>query len=93
MAEQIQAGDVVISRVNGTRDAYVVGTVASGMAGHVMLRDTLTTNGREAAIERGYTERQDDHRVWLFDGSAAAYVSAPDPKRLQESAATICRSR
>jgi hypothetical protein len=79
MDGQIRPGDVVVSRVNGTRDSYVIGTVVSGMAGQLMLRDALTTNGRKLAIGRAYTERQGDHRVWLFDGSAAAYVKAPDP--------------
>jgi hypothetical protein len=76
----IRPGDVVVSRVNGTSEFYVVGTVVSGKAGELMLRDTLTTNGREPAIGRAYTERQEDHRVWLFDGSAKAYVKTLDPE-------------
>jgi hypothetical protein len=76
----IRPGDVVVSRVNGTSDFYVIGTVVSGKAGQLMLRDSFTTNGREPAIGRAYTERQEDHRVWLFDGSAKAYVKTPDPE-------------
>jgi hypothetical protein len=80
MDGQIRPGDVVVSRVNGTRDLYVIGIVVSGTAGQLMLRDAVTTHGREPAIGRAYTERQDDHRVWLFDGSATAYVKTLDPE-------------
>ena len=76
MDGQIRPGDVVVSRVNGTRDVYVIGTVESGTPGQLMLRDLLATSGRESAIGRAHNVRQDDRRVWLFDGSAAAYVSA-----------------
>ena len=72
----IRPGDVVVSRVNGTRDVYVIGTVESGTPGQLMLRDPLATTGRASAIGRAHIVRQDDRRVWLFDGSAAAYVSA-----------------
>ena len=93
MDEQIHAGDVVVCRVNGTYDQYVIGTVVSGTAGHLMLRDTLTTNGRDRAISRGYTQRKDNRRVWLFDGSAAAYVRTPEPKRREDEAVEEHRSR
>lgn len=80
MDGQIRPGDLVVSRVNGTRNSYVIGTVVSGTAGELMLRDASTTNGRELAIERAYAGREGDHCVWLFDGSAAAYVRTPDPR-------------
>ena len=80
MDGQIRPGDVVVSRVNGTRDFYVIGTVVSGTAGHLTLRDSVTTNGRAPAIGRAYSERHQDHHVWLFDGSASAYVKTPDPE-------------
>jgi hypothetical protein len=79
MDGQIHAGDIVVSRVNGTHDFYVIATVVSGAAGQLMLRDALTTSGRETALGRGYAQKQDDGRVWLFDGSAAAYVRTADP--------------
>jgi len=40
--------------------------------GQLMLRDPLATSGRASAIGRAHIVRQDDRRVWLFDGSAAA---------------------
>jgi hypothetical protein len=38
--------------------------------------------GQDAAIIRGYEQREDDQEVWLFAGSAAAYVKAPTAEAL-----------
>jgi hypothetical protein len=75
----IQAGDVVVSRVNGTLDCYIIATVASAME-DLALRGVTTTKGQDAAIRRGYEQRAEDRDVWLFAGSAAAYVKARLPK-------------
>ena len=75
----IQAGDIVVSRVNGTFDFYVIATVVSAM-GDLSLHSVLTTKGQDAAIRRGYDQCTDDQHVWLFAGSAAAYVKARLPK-------------
>lgn len=74
----IQAGDVVVSRVNGTFDLYIVATVVSA-ADDLILRGIRTAKGRDDAIKRGYDQRTDERRVWLFDGSAAAYVKTQMP--------------
>ena len=39
----IRPGDVVVSRVNGTRDVYVIGTVEFRNARQLMLRDPLVS--------------------------------------------------
>lgn len=70
----IRNGDVIVCRVNGTSDFYVVGTVVSGQVGELSLRGVSTTVGQGAALGRAYDERLHDQRVWLFDGAAAAYV-------------------
>lgn len=70
----ISAGDVIVCRVNGTSDVYVIATVASGRVGELSLRGVSTMVGRDAAVRRGYRERKDDQQVWLFDGAAAGYV-------------------
>jgi hypothetical protein len=75
----ILADDVVVSRVNGTLDVYVIGTVVSGTAGYLRLHDVSAIDGLDKAIKQGYTRRSGEHRVWLFDGSAAGYVHATDP--------------
>jgi len=72
----IRPGDVVVSRVNGTRDVYVIGTVEFRNARQLVLRDPLATSGRASAIGRAHIVRQDDRRVWLSTARRAAYVSA-----------------
>jgi hypothetical protein len=43
------------------------------------LHAVRTTSGQDAAIRCGYDQRTNDQRVWLFAGSAAAYVKAREP--------------
>lgn len=82
----IGAGDVIVCRVNGTSNFYVVATVVSGTVGNLSLRSVSTLVGQDSALERAYHERLDARPVWLFDGAAAAFVrtsarkpSLPDP--------------
>jgi hypothetical protein len=74
----IRAGDVVVSRVNGTLDLFLIATVVSAVD-DLSLHAVRTTSGQDAAIRCGYDQRTDDQRVWLFAGSAAAYVKAREP--------------
>jgi hypothetical protein len=84
----VRPGDVVVCRINGTADCYVVGTVVAGQVGELSLDSISTTTGRDRAIEWGYrgqAERRPASRVWLFDGAAHAYVktaAAPDSTAL-----------
>jgi len=78
MDGQIQAGDVIVSRVNGTSDFYLIATVLSALE-DLTLRCVAMVTGLDAAILRGYEQRKDDQQVWLFGGSAAAYVKAHPP--------------
>jgi hypothetical protein len=82
MDGQILAGDVVVSHVNGTLDFYVIATVVSASQSDLTLDSVLTMKGQDAAIIRGYEQREDDQDVWLFAGSAAAYVKAPTAEQL-----------
>jgi hypothetical protein len=79
MDGEIQAGDLVVSRVNGTVELYVIATVESA-AGDLTLQSVSTMKGQEAAIICAHEQRADDHDVWFFGGSAAAYVKARLPK-------------
>ena len=79
MDGQIQAGDVVVSHVNGTIDFYLIATVQSA-EGDLALHTVSTMKGQDDAIIRGYEQRDGDQDVWLFGGSAAAYVKAHRPK-------------
>lgn len=72
----IQSGDVVVSHVNGTRDLYIIATVLS-TAGDLTLRSASTMTGEDAAVLAGYERLEAGQAVWLFGGSAAAYVKAP----------------
>jgi hypothetical protein len=76
MDGEIHAGDVVVSRVNGTADLYVIATVLSA-AGDLDLHGVRAMRGQEAAISCAHGQRSSDRDVWLFGGSAAAYVKAP----------------
>jgi hypothetical protein len=78
MDGHIQAGDVVVSHVNGTLDLYIIATVLSAL-GDLTLHHVSTTKGQDAAILCGYEQRTDDQNVWLFGGSASAYVKARLP--------------
>jgi len=79
---QILAGDVVVSHVNGTLDFYIVATVVSASQSDLTLEGVSTMKGQDAAIIHGYEQREDDQDVWLFAGSAAAYVRAPTAEEL-----------
>jgi len=87
MEGAIHAGDVVVSRVNGTRDLYIVATVSSAPRGDLTLNSVSTMKGRDAALLRGHTQRKDDQTVWLFGGSATAYVKAPAVGELMDPVA------
>jgi hypothetical protein len=75
----IRAGDVIVCRVNGTSDFYVVGTVVSGTVGELSLCGVSTTVGQDAALAGAYHDVLHDQRVWLFDGAATAYVKTSVP--------------
>ena len=75
----VRSDDVIVCRVNGTNDFYVIGTVVSGKVGELLLRRVSTMVGQDAALRRGYDDRIDDQCVWLFDGAAAAYVKTSAP--------------
>lgn len=79
MEGEIRGGDVIVCRVNGTTDFYVVGTVVSGEVGELSLRDVSTTIGRDVALVRAYRDRLDVQQVWLFDGAASGYVNTSAP--------------
>jgi hypothetical protein len=72
----IQSGDVVVSHVNGTRDFYIIATVLSTV-GDLTLHSVSTMTGEDAALLGGYERLKAGQAVWLFGGSAAAYVKAP----------------
>lgn len=80
MSGTIRAGDVVVCRVNGTKDLYVIGSVAAGTVGELSLSGVTTIVGLNQAIERGYRDRTPDERVWLLDGAALAYVNTSAPR-------------
>jgi hypothetical protein len=72
---EIESGDVVVSHVNGTSDLFVVATVLSAV-GDLVLDLVSTTKGRAAAIGRARAQCPAERDVWLFGGSAGAYVKA-----------------
>jgi hypothetical protein len=80
MPHTIRAGDVVLCRVNGTCDLYVIGTVARGTVGDLSLSAVTTTVGLGPALEHGYRNRTPDERVWLLDGAAPGYVNTYAPR-------------
>lgn len=80
MDGSIHAGDVVVCRVQGTRDLYAIGTVATGAVGDLSLSAVTTIAGLAQAIERGYRDRTPDERVWLLDGAASGYVHTSAPR-------------
>jgi hypothetical protein len=80
-------GDVIVCRVNGTADFYVVGTVVSGKVGELSLRGVSTIVGQKPALRRGYSERMPDQHVWLFGGAAAAFVKTAVPPECGEPVA------
>ena len=82
MDGEIQAGDVVVSHVNGTADLYVIASVVSAV-GDLALEDVLAIKGQDAALIRAHEQRASKQSVWLFGGSAAAYVRAPPPQSPQ----------
>ena len=80
MQGTVRVGDVVVCRVNGTSDLYVIGTVATGTVGELSLSGLTTRVGLHPAIERGYRGCTPAERVWLFDGAASGYVQTSAPR-------------
>jgi hypothetical protein len=80
MGRSIRVGDVVVCRVNGTWDLYVIGTVAAGTVGELSLSGVTTIVGLAQAIEGGYRNRTPEERVWLFDGAASGHVNTIAPR-------------
>ena len=76
----IRPGDVVVCRVNGTSDLYVIGTVGAGTVGDLSLSDVTTMVGLAQAIERAYRNRRPEERIWLLDGAASGYVNTSAPR-------------
>jgi hypothetical protein len=91
---KIRAGDVIVCRVNGTSNFYVVGTVVSGEVGGLSLRAVATMVGQDSALRHAYRDRMQDYRVWLFDGAAAAYVrtSEPLPRNVADDRVAVVKS-
>lgn len=79
MDKTIRADDVIVCRINGTSEFYVIATVVSGTVGALSLRAPSTIVGRRSALWHAYEQRRHDSRVWLFDGAAAAYVETSVP--------------
>jgi len=75
----ILAGDLVVCRVNGTKDLYVIGTVATGTVGELSLSGVTTIVGLAPAIQRAYRNRTPEERVWLLDGGSG-YVNTSAPR-------------
>jgi hypothetical protein len=71
MDGSISAGAVIVCRVNGTSNLYVIGTVTAGTVGDLSLSAVTTMVGLASAIARGYRNRTPEERVWLFDGTAS----------------------
>ena len=82
MDESISVGDVIVCRVTGTLDLYVVGRVAAGTIGALSLSAVTTMVGLARAIAQGYHDRTPDERVWLFDGTGSDYVETTAPRSL-----------
>lgn len=76
----IRAGDLVVCRVNGTKDLYVIGTVATGTVGELSLSGVATIVGLAPAIQRAYRNRTPEERVWLLDGAGSSYVNTSAPR-------------
>jgi hypothetical protein len=60
----IQDGDIVISRVNGPAEAYLVGRATDGL-GRVQLR---ADQSLESAINVAFTFKTGDAKVWIVPG-------------------------
>ncbi len=82
MDKSISVGDVVVCRVNGTSDLYVIGIVAAGTIGGLSLSVLTTKVGLARAIAQGYQDRTPDERVWLFDGTPSGYIETTAPRSL-----------
>ena len=78
----IGPGDVIVCRVNGTSDLYVIGTVAAGSVGELSLSSVTTIVGLSRSVEEGYRNRTPDQRVWLFDGTDSGYARTTAPRSL-----------
>lgn len=91
MDGEVLTDDVIVCRVNGTSDFYVIGTVVSGKVGELSLRGVSTAKGQDSALQRGYEERMSDRHVWLFDGAAAAYVKTSRPENSRSDTSSPVR--
>ena len=80
MDASIRAGDVVVCRVNGTSDLYVIGTVATGTVGEFSLAG-VTTIVRAGSGNRARLSRPHARGARLVvRGTASGYVRTNAPR-------------
>ena len=68
VASQLTPGDIVVSRIRGPFEAYVIGKVYADSAGDRRFRYLDNAESRENAIRKAYSHRTGEHQVWLFAG-------------------------
>jgi hypothetical protein len=80
VGNQITPGDIVVSRIRGPFEAYVIGRIYAAMAGDRQFRYLDNAGSRESAIRKAYSHRTGEHQVWLFAGpDDDVYSKAPEP--------------
>jgi hypothetical protein len=77
---QIEACDVVVSRLRGPIEAYVIGEIYADSVGDRQFRYLANATSQDAAIRKGNSLRTGQHQVWLFAGpDDGVYSKAPEP--------------
>ena len=82
VANQLTPGDIVVSRIRGPFEAYVIGRIYADSAGDRRCWYLDHADSRENAIRKAYSHRTGEHQVWLFVGpDDDMYSKAPEPLR------------
>jgi len=78
--DQIKVGDIVVSRLRGPFEAYIIGRIYEDASGDRRFWYLENAESREIAIRKGQSRRSGEHRVWLFaDPDDNACTEIPKP--------------
>ena len=80
VGSHIALGDIVVSRLRGPIEAYVICEIYADSVGDWRFRYLSDARSQDTAVRKGYSLRTGQHQVWLFAGpDDQVYSTAREP--------------
>jgi len=80
VGSHIALGDIVVSRLRGPIEAYVICEIYADSVGDWRFRYLSDARSQDTAVRKGYSLRAGQHQVWLFAGpDDQVYSTAREP--------------